>query len=126
MPKFLIIDDDPIVATAMQRMADRALDPSWTVIYVTEPLDGLCMVVVDKDIQMLIVDVRMPAVNGVDLAVTVLRHRPELRGKIILCSGGDYSPQQEKYLFKDLAFVRLEKPTDSATLKAVLEQTARS
>jgi FixJ family two-component response regulator len=123
MPKFLIIDDDPMVASAMQRMADLVLPPDWVVLYVTNPLDGLCMVASDMSIEMLMLDVRMPLVNGIDLAVAVLRNRRDLKGKILLCSGGDYSAQQERYLFKELDFVRVEKPVDSATLKEALLST---
>ena len=120
MPKFLIVDDDPMVARAMQRAAEVWLPEGWDIETVSSPLDGLCMTVTDKEIELVLLDLTMPDVRGDVVAVYILRYRPELRGKIILSSGLDYAAHEAEYLFDELGLLRLDKPLDIDRYEALV------
>ncbi len=120
MPKFLIIDDDVLVARAMQRATKAWLPDTWTTAAVAGALDGLCMTVMNKEIELVLLDRSMPDASGDVIAVHMLRYRPDLKGKIILSSGFDYSKQEEAYFFGELGCLRLDKPLDLDDFKTLV------
>jgi response regulator of citrate/malate metabolism len=120
MPKFLIVDDDVMVARAMTRAVRGWLPDTWTIETVSSALDGLCLVVTDKEIELVLLDRLMPDASGDAVAVHILRYRPEMKGKILISSGLDYSEQEAEYFFGELGCLQLDKPLDIEVLKTLV------
>lgn len=120
MPKFLVIDDDVMVARAMKRATEAWLPDTWTTETVSGALDGLCLTITRKEIELVLLDRSMPDASGDSIAVHILRYRPEMKGRIILSSGFDYSEKEKEYLFGELGCLRLDKPLDIEDFKTLV------
>lgn len=87
--KALVIDDEHKVAEALHRALLSMLpaSPPWEVAHEVDSRTGLSILLLDEDIILAIVDLRMPGLGGIDLIEEAVRSRPELRGRIIACTG---------------------------------------
>ena len=82
--RILIIDDELIVLSAISRSFSR----DHEVTTCSDPIDGLTRAL-NQDFDGILVDMRMPEMNGVELVQKLLSARPELEGKAVLITGGD-------------------------------------
>lgn len=119
----LIIDDHPGSARAMQMTVERMVPPGFDVRFITNARLGSFASVLDPDLKALILDYLMPHMDGEKVTEEVLRVRPRMRGRIIICTGYDsFEPEVEKHLFVDLACRKLPKPVDLAVLKKMIDE----
>ena len=116
----LIIDDEPVVAKAIHRLLREVLPRSWEVAQETNATIGLSRAVLEEDVEIAIVDLLMPGMKGDTLVEQVIRQRPEMRGRIILCTGAVISDALAVRLFDDLGCLRLDKPFLLETLEALI------
>lgn len=112
MPKFLLIDDDEMVMRSLRRVAQTRLPKGWEVAYTTDPVAGLAQILSDHDIELCMIDLLMKGMHGDEIAERAIAQRPELKWKIILCSGAIYSRDEEEHLFVNIGCLRLDKPID--------------
>jgi len=99
----LIVDDEPLV---LEVLADYGRTLGLAIIAESDPVAALDRLAADPDIELLITDVRMPDMDGLELAMRAQTARPDL--KIILATG--YMPQlsapypvlSKPYLLRDL------------------------
>lgn len=70
----LIVDDDRTVVRLCQRLLERA---GYQVIAVTDPLESIRMIA-QREIGLLITDIRMPVMDGFELISQAKQMRPEL------------------------------------------------
>lgn len=117
--KVLVIDDEPIVAMSIHRFLRHALPSTWTVEEETDPRVGLSRVVLDYKIAFVFVDVLMPGLTGDALIEELLSRRPDLRGKIIVCTGALMEDAMAHRLFNELGCIRLDKPFRLESLEQV-------
>jgi len=115
--KVLVIDDDPAVGSALARMlardgaeVERALG-----ISLDDPLDRIAR------FDVVMCDLMMPDVSGMDVWDRVMRERPELASRFIFMTGGAFTPKSRDFL-ATLTNPLLDKPFDRAKLRAVLSQ----
>jgi CheY-like chemotaxis protein len=108
--KILVIDDDPVVAQSIHRFLRQVVPASWEVAHETDPKVGLLRAVTDQAIALCFVDLLMPALGGDQLIEMALRQRPDLRGRIAVCSGAMPNSDAEKRLFGELGCLRIDKP----------------
>lgn len=78
----LVVDDDPEVR---EIVAEFLLDAGHRVMQAEGGLTALNLLSEQPDFDLVITDVRMPDMSGIELADRITRERPEL--KIILISG---------------------------------------
>lgn len=114
-----LVDDDPTILTSLSRSLRRA---GHEVVTSSSPLDVLRRVV-DEDFDVLISDIRMPEMDGLDLLSSVRRKRPTM--PVILVSGSATMDAAMKAL-TERAFALLPKPCDHVELhetvrRAVIE-----
>ncbi len=65
MPKILVVDDS---ATMRQQVRQVLSSGGFDVIEAVDGQDGLAKVNADKDVRVMILDVNMPRMNGIELA----------------------------------------------------------
>jgi CheY-like chemotaxis protein len=105
----LLVDDEPVTREAMVRLLEAA---DCRVFDTYNGEDALQLLDAHPEITLLLSDVRMPGMTGIELADKARKRRPAL--KIILTSG--YTLERPK----DFPF--LEKPWRAPELKKLLER----
>jgi len=117
-PRILIVDDDPLVTTALSAFLD--LQGEFEAISCRCPLAALQRVG-SEPVDLVIADHLMPAMNGLDLLAHLAEHYPAVRRVLLTgCCGHTTS------LRDGLAAARLdgylEKPWDNAAVERLLRQ----
>jgi two-component system NtrC family response regulator len=74
-PKILLVDDDKDMCESLADVL--TLDSSYNVSYTTEPLKALEMIE-EEDYSLIIIDYKMPQMNGVELLKRMKTAKPEL------------------------------------------------
>ena len=111
----LIVDDQPEVGP----LAEDILEPEgYAVVHTTDPMEALRVARTRPgDIDVLLVDIVMPLMDGRELAQRILALRPKV--KVILMSGYEVSG------IKDAGFAFLQKPFGIKTLRRIVADTLR-
>ncbi len=100
----MIVDDDPEVRSVV---AEFLQDFGYQVIQANGGNEALALLERTPDLRMLITDVRMPDMSGIDLADLATRQRRDL--KVILISGYFVSQEvRRRYLRKPFRMRDLE------------------
>ena len=99
----LVVDDEPLVARALERML-RA-DYEVRVVGPAEVLGALASASPD----LVITDLMMPDVTGMDLVEHIDARRPDLSERVVLMTGGAFTPRA-RALVDSQRFPLLEKP----------------
>jgi CheY-like chemotaxis protein/anti-sigma regulatory factor (Ser/Thr protein kinase) len=81
--QILVVDDEPLV---IDLLMDILTEAGYHVDTAANGVEA-CRKVGDRRYDLVITDVRMPEMNGIDLYRNVLTTRPELRGKVIFVTG---------------------------------------
>jgi len=90
-PKLMIVDDDPEVRIIV---AEFLRDFGYQVLQATGGAEALELLAQTPDLRMIITDIRMPDMSGIELADHATRRQHDL--KIILISGYFVSQQVER------------------------------
>ena len=113
--RVLVIEDEPTIRAALRRFFTRR---GWTVDEASDGRMGLEMLLpasADRDYDVIVCDLRMPVLSGIELHDAVARQRPELLGRMIFSSGDVVSPEAARFLVTTRCVV-LEKPFPLAVL----------
>lgn len=113
-PSVLVVDDEPLVARALERMLREDYE-----VRVVGPHEVLAAVET-ADPDLVITDLMMPGVTGMDLIEHLDAHRPDLAERVVLMTGGAFTPRA-RALVESQRFPLLEKPFR----REVIEQTLR-
>ena len=81
--QILVVDDEPLV---IDLLMDILTEAGYHVDTAANGVEA-CRKVGDRRYDLVITDVRMPEMNGIDLYRNVLTTRPELKGKVIFVTG---------------------------------------
>lgn len=112
--RVLIIDDEPSIRLALKRYFTRR---DWTADEADDGRAGLQRLLADDvpDYALIVCDLRMPGLSGIDLYDELARHRPELLGRIVFSTGDVASTEARAFIDRVDAPV-LQKPFELATL----------
>jgi CheY-like chemotaxis protein len=113
--RVLVIDDDELVGEAIA----RALSEDNDVIVMTSARDALASIEVGERYDVILCDLMMPVVSGVDLYADLVRNAPKLAGKIVFMTGGAFTPRARAFL-KSVVNPCLEKPLDVSKLRGIV------
>ena len=103
-PKIIIVDDDPEVRVVVAEFLD---DFGYRVLQAKGGAEALERLRQHPDVQMMITDIRMPDMSGIELADIATREQPDL--KVILISGYFVSQQVDRrFLRKPFRMKELE------------------
>lgn len=114
----LIVDDEPTLCQTLERVLNRA---GYRTFSAGSGMEGLVLMQ-DNKVDLVITDVRMPGISGLDLIRQA--HDLDPRVPVIVISGyGDFETAVESA--ERGAFFFLNKPFDSETILKVIEKGMR-
>ncbi len=116
----LVIDDEP----ALGRVLPRLLAPH-SVTVVERARDALERLRTGGRFDVILCDVMMPEMNGMQFHQELVRDRPDVARRVIFMSGGVFSPALRDF-FDALPNRKLEKPLDLPALRRLIDETAWS
>ena len=117
--RVLFVDDEPNVLDAFR----RALRKSFEVTTCVNPQEALQMVRTEPDFAVIVSDMRMPGMSGIELLTEVKQAKPDTV-RIMLTGNHDQETAVEAVNRGDV-FKFLTKPCETNTLISVLEQSVR-
>jgi CheY-like chemotaxis protein len=119
--RVLIVDDEPLIVRSLTKMlANRA-----TVVGETVSASALELVLGEPEFDVIVCDVMMPGMTGIELHERVARVKPERARRFVFITGGTYTARARDYLER-VSNPRLGKPFDVNELIAAIERVASS
>ena len=113
--RILVVDDEPVVARAMRRML-----PDHDVSIVLDARHALNSFEQSGLYDVVVCDLMMPDISGVDLYVQACDRWPDLRNRFLFMTGGAVTPKAQELL--EHSDTRcLHKPVQSEELQAMVE-----
>jgi PAS domain S-box-containing protein len=116
--RVLVVDDEPTLV----RLVSTSLEPLATVVGETDPARALERIL-SQPFDVIVCDLMMPGMTGVDLHERVARSRPELASRFVFVSGGTYTARVREYV-EAVPNTRLNKPFSVPELIAAVEGVA--
>ncbi len=113
--RILVVDDEPLVGKALKRV----LGPKHDVVLATSAKQGLEHVAHGERFDVILCDVMMPEMTGMELHAELLRVAPELAARVVFVTGGTFTEQAREFLDR-VPNGRLEKPIDPGELARAL------
>ena len=115
--RILLVEDDPLVARAVRRTLSRdhevsLVESGWAALQLLarEPFD------------LVISDLMMPEMTGMDLHAELSRTRPEIAGRMIFLSGGAFTEVAREF-FRRVPNPQIEKPFDPQQLRDLIRRS---
>ncbi|MEQ1570627.1 MAG: ATP-binding protein [Myxococcota bacterium] len=118
--RVLVIDDD----IAILRSFRRVLESEHDVSTVSDPRDAL-RVLTEQRFDVILCDVLMPHLSGIELFVEVRARDPQLAARFVFVSGGTRTLEQERFL-STLRNLRVSKPVDTGSLRQIARRLVES
>jgi CheY-like chemotaxis protein len=116
----LIIDDEVIVARAVARILTAQHD----VVIAPGAVAALDRIRAGERYDLILCDLMMPDVTGMDFYVQLRALVPELAEEIVFVTGGAFTPKARAFL-DGVPNARLEKPFDVQNLRALIRDRLR-
>jgi signal transduction histidine kinase len=118
--RVLVVDDEVSLGGIIRRM----LAPDHEVVAVTSALDALQLLDHGERFDVILCDLMMPDVTGMDLHAALVARDPKLAECLVFMTGGAFSPRAREFLDESQRPV-IEKPFDADALRAAIQQTLR-
>ncbi|MEO6066879.1 MAG: ATP-binding protein [Gemmatimonadota bacterium] len=118
----LLIDDEPSVRMALRRWFERQ---GWSVDEAVDGAQGLALLLAapsEETYGLVLCDLRMPGMSGIELHERLTDQRPGVLSRFIFATGDTASPETAAFLARVDRPV-LEKPFELAQLAAIVEAT---
>ena len=113
--RILLVDDEVNLAAGLQ----RALAREHTVVVATSGREAKGILADDDSFDIILCDLMMPDVTGMELHAYVLAERPHLAPRMIFMTGGAFTEGARVFL-ENVPNVRVEKPFEIDRLRATL------
>lgn len=117
-PRALLVDDEPVIRHALRRFFQRQ---GWAVDDAENGGQALALLLSADGprYDVIISDLRMPDISGMDLYERLAAERPALLARLILSTGDSVSPEASEFLRRSACPV-LNKPFELAELRAMI------
>ena len=112
--RVLVVDDEAGLRCAMARMLKGN-----QVVEAPSGEEARKILEADQSFDLILCDMMMPTMSGVDLHQWLLEAYPELAGQVVFITGGAFTPKARDYLNK-VSNIRLEKPFDVANFRKIV------
>lgn len=119
--RVLVVDDEPMVAESLRLV----LSDEFTVTATTNPEQALAGIVAGESFDVILCDVMMPVINGVELRNSIDRIAPDQAARIVFVTGGIVIPEV-RALLERVPNAWLEKPIDLEGLRELIRRRIRS
>jgi CheY-like chemotaxis protein len=111
----LVIDDEPAVGFAVRRVLRK-----HDVTVVSNAPEALDLLAAGKEFDVILSDLMMPGMSGIELHAALLRLYPQMAPKVVFVTGGAFTPAANAFL-DSVANERLEKPFDVHQLRRLVQ-----
>jgi signal transduction histidine kinase len=118
--RILVIDDEPMIAKALQRMLEREHEVSLA----SSPDDACQRIVSGERYDVILCDLMMPQMTGMDLHAEFMRTAPEQASQMVFLTGGAFTPASRSFL-DGIPNQRIEKPFDTQHLRSIINDRVR-
>ncbi len=113
--RIMIVDDEPMVSKVVRKMLSGHHD----VVEANAAEDALAKIVAGERFDVILSDLIMPVMTGMDLHAELMRVAPDQAHRMIFLSGAVGASKARAFL-AEVPNLNLEKPFNSATLLAVV------
>jgi signal transduction histidine kinase len=113
--RVLVVDDEPAMGRALQRTLREHLD----VVALTSAKEALARISGGERFEVILSDVMMPEVSGMELYQSLMRIAPEQAQRMIFVTGGAFTPAAREFL-DHVPNPRIEKPVEATNLLAMV------
>ncbi len=113
--RILIVDDEPTVGEVLRRF----LDANHDVSVVVEGAQALEFLARHADVDVVLCDLMMPRMTGMDLFAAVAQRHPGVERRFVFMTGGAFTPRAAEFLAV-VPNPRLDKPFSFADVEAVI------
>jgi PAS domain S-box-containing protein len=114
--RVLVVDDERAVGVILGRVLR-----SHDLTFVTTAREALDLLLSDEAFDVILSDLMMPAMSGMDLYEELARLRPQAAERMVFISGGAFTPAAVAFLER-VPNERLEKPFSAAVVRALVQR----
>jgi PAS domain S-box-containing protein len=118
--RVLLVDDEPMIASSMRRL----IEPEHDVEIALTGEKALAIIRAGARFDVILCDMMMPQITGMDVHAELLRLAPDQAEKMIFLTGGAFTPRARAFL-DATSNPLLEKPFDPDALLALLNRRVR-
>jgi signal transduction histidine kinase len=115
--RIAIVDDEETLG----RMLQRTLAPSHDAVYMTNGLEVLNRLDRGEQYDLILSDLIMPEMTGMDLHAEISKRSEELARKMVFMTGGAFTHESRRFL-DACANPRIDKPVDIEQLKRLIAE----
>jgi signal transduction histidine kinase len=113
--RVLVIDDEPTVAKALGRVLEREHE----VTIAPSAGEASRLIVAGRRYDVIICDLMMPQMSGIDLHADLVRHAPEQAGRMVFVTGGAFTSEARGFL-DGVPNQHIEKPFDTQQVRSIV------
>ncbi|HEX7476663.1 MAG TPA: PAS domain S-box protein [Polyangiales bacterium] len=117
--RVLIVDDDPAVGRALGRILQ-----GHNVTVVASAQAALSLLAAGQDFDVILSDLMMPGMSGMELYEELARRHPELAARVVFLTGGAFTPAANSFLDR-VGNARMEKPFDPVEMRNLIGKFAK-
>lgn len=118
----LVIDDEKALLRAVQRILE---DDEHCVVTTESAADALAMIERGDRFDLIISDLMMPTMTGVEFYEILLARNPQMAKAVVFVSGGAVTNKVDAFL-RSVSNLKLEKPFKAAQLREIVQQALAS
>jgi PAS domain S-box-containing protein len=118
--RVLVVDDEPLITKVVRRTLGREHD----VEALNSAEEALARIRSGERFDVILCDLMMPQVTGMDFHAELLRTYPDQAGRMVFLSGGAFTKRARDFL-ESVQNHRVEKPVDAQGLKALINDMLR-
>jgi PAS domain S-box-containing protein len=115
--RILVVDDEELVL----RVVERGLSKEHEVVTVTNGRQALALCAGGAKFDVILCDLIMPHMTGMDLHRELSRIAPELTDRMVFLTGGAFTTKARQFLL-DVAREHVEKPFELTSLRALVRR----
>jgi CheY-like chemotaxis protein len=119
--RVLVVDDELLVAESLRMV----LSDEFTVTALTNPVHALANISAGESFDVILCDVMMPVMNGVELRNQIEGVAADQAARIVFVTGGIVKPEV-RALLESVPNAWLEKPLDIEGLRELIRRRVRS
>ena len=113
--RIMVIDDEPLLGQTLR----LAFEGKYEVVVATSGEIALALLERESDFDLLLCDLKMPALSGIEVYERAVARRPELAERFVFMTGGALTPEASAFLARHPE-AQIEKPFDILQLEALL------
>lgn len=118
--RILSIDDEPTIGVAIRRI----LGARHEVVWLDSAEAALSLLARGERFDVLLCDVIMPGMTGIELFQVLTRDHPDQAERVIFLTGGPHSARASAFL-EASGVLRIEKPFDARELREIVDDRLR-